>query len=158
MYVHMYGNLFRKDAYIYIHTYMYNPKPYIYIYIYIYIHICMYVHMYGNLFRKDAYIYIHTYMYNPKPYIYIYTYVYVHTYKWKYIKKIRLLLMGTAALYTFLFFLFFDGYCSTVQGLLDWFGVDLGFTELSFIQIDLCEIYQENTPPLLKEVISPTYV
>ena len=38
-----------------------------------------------------------------------------------------------------LFFVFFvDGYCSTVQGLLDWFQVDLGFTELSFIQIDLC--------------------
>ena len=33
---------------------------------------------------------------------------------------------------------FFDGYCSTVQGLLDWFEVDFGFTELSFIQIDLC--------------------
>ena len=33
---------------------------------------------------------------------------------------------------------FFDGYCSTVQGLLDWFEVDLGFTELLFIQIDLC--------------------
>ena len=32
---------------------------------------------------------------------------------------------------------FVDGYCSTVQGLLDWFEVDLGFTELSFIQIDL---------------------
>ena len=29
---------------------------------------------------------------------------------------------------------FVDGYCSTVQGLLDWFEVDLGFTELSFIQ------------------------
>ena len=35
-------------------------------------------------------------------------------------------------------FFFFDGYCSTVQGLLDWFEVDLGFTELSFIQIDVC--------------------
>ena len=33
---------------------------------------------------------------------------------------------------------FLDGYCSTVQGLLDWFEVDLGFTELVFIQIDLC--------------------
>jgi len=33
---------------------------------------------------------------------------------------------------------FLDGYCSTAQGLLDWFEVDLGFTELSFIQIDLC--------------------
>ena len=31
-----------------------------------------------------------------------------------------------------------NGYCSTVQGLLDWFEVDLGFTELLFIQIDLC--------------------
>jgi len=30
-----------------------------------------------------------------------------------------------------------DGYCSTVQGSLDWFEVDLGFTELLFIQIDL---------------------
>ena len=34
-------------------------------------------------------------------------------------------------------FFFFDGYCSTVQGLLDWFEVDLGLTKLSFIQIDL---------------------
>ena len=33
-----------------------------------------------------------------------------------------------------LFFFFFDGYCSTVQGLLDWFEADLGFTELSFIR------------------------
>ena len=31
-----------------------------------------------------------------------------------------------------------DGYRSTVQGLLDWFEVDLGFAELSFIQIGLC--------------------
>ena len=35
---------------------------------------------------------------------------------------------------------FLDGYCSTVQGLLDWFEVDLGCTELSFIQIDLCVV------------------
>jgi len=34
--------------------------------------------------------------------------------------------------------IFLDGYCSTVQGLLDWFEVDLGFTELLFIQKDLC--------------------
>jgi len=34
--------------------------------------------------------------------------------------------------------IFLDGYCSTVQGLLNWFEVDLGFTELSFIQINLC--------------------
>ena len=28
---------------------------------------------------------------------------------------------------------FLDGYCSTVQDLLDWFEVDLGFTELSLV-------------------------
>jgi len=33
---------------------------------------------------------------------------------------------------------FLDGYCSTVQGLLDWSEVDLGFTELLFIQIHFC--------------------
>jgi len=38
-----------------------------------------------------------------------------------------------------------DGYCSTVQGLLDWFEVDLGFTELLFIQIDLCALYSTQT-------------
>ena len=32
-------------------------------------------------------------------------------------------------------FTFVDGYCSTVQGLLDWFEVDLGFTELSFMYL-----------------------
>jgi len=32
----------------------------------------------------------------------------------------------------------FDGCCSTVQGLLDWFEVDLGFPELVFNQIHLC--------------------
>jgi len=32
---------------------------------------------------------------------------------------------------------FLDGYCSTVQGLLDWFEVDLGFAKLLFIQTDL---------------------
>jgi len=31
-----------------------------------------------------------------------------------------------------------DGYFSTVQGLLDWFEVDLGFTEPLLIHIDLC--------------------
>ena len=33
---------------------------------------------------------------------------------------------------------FFDRYCNTVNGSLDWFEVDLGFTDLTFIQIDLC--------------------
>jgi len=40
---------------------------------------------------------------------------------------------------------FLDGYCSTVQGLLDWFEVDLGFAELLFIQIDLCVIHMNTT-------------
>ena len=31
-------------------------------------------------------------------------------------------------------------YCSTVQGLLDWIEVDLGFTKLFFIQTDLCVV------------------
>ena len=30
---------------------------------------------------------------------------------------------------------FLDGYCSTAQGLLDWFEVDWGFTELLFIHL-----------------------
>ena len=30
---------------------------------------------------------------------------------------------------------FLDGYCSTVQGLLDWFEVDLGFPELVFFRL-----------------------
>ena len=34
-----------------------------------------------------------------------------------------------------------NGYCSAVQDLLDWFEVDLGFTELLFIQIDLCVMW-----------------
>jgi len=33
---------------------------------------------------------------------------------------------------------FLDGYCSTVHGLLDLLEPDLGFTELLFIQSDLC--------------------
>jgi len=33
-----------------------------------------------------------------------------------------------------------DGYCSTVQGLLDWFEVNLEFTKLLLIHIDLCVV------------------
>ena len=54
-----------------------------------------------------------------------------------------LFLMGTAALYSRVLQHCTVGYCSTVQGLLDWFEVDLGFTELSFIQIDLCVLVRE---------------
>ena len=41
-------------------------------------------------------------------------------------------------IYPCIYHSYLDGYCSTVQGLLDWFEVDFGFTELLFIQIDLC--------------------
>ena len=53
-------------------------------------------------------------------------------------------------------FSFLDGYCSTVQGLLDWFEVDLRFTELLFIQIDLCAIksWLWNYMPLLQNIVS----
>ena len=39
---------------------------------------------------------------------------------------------------SYVWHVFLDGFCSTVQRLLDWFEVDLGFTELLFIQIRLC--------------------
>jgi len=42
---------------------------------------------------------------------------------------------------------FLDGYCSTVQGLLDWFEVDLGFTKLLFIQTGLyVRVFLFSTP------------
>ena len=53
---------------------------------------------------------------------------------------------------------FLDGYCSTVQGLLDWFEVDLGFTELLFIQIDLCVmcVFDLYSPVSLSLSLSPS--
>jgi len=36
---------------------------------------------------------------------------------------------------------FLDEYGITVQGLLDWYGVDLGFTRPLFIWTDLCVVY-----------------
>ena len=42
---------------------------------------------------------------------------------------------------------FVNGYCSTLPGLLDCFAVDLGFTELSFIQIGLC-VLCVSPPPI----------
>jgi len=80
-----------------------------YIYVYIYIYICMYI-----------------------SYIIIYIYVHIH--------------MSQAVCTCTQDFVcephdmhsFLDGYCSTLQGLLDWFEVDLRFTKLLFIQTDLC--------------------
>ena len=85
---------------------------YVYTYIYSYVFICLCVCMY---------MYICMYIY----------YIHVHQGSGDGL-DLRGYLM-TVVLQTFL-----DGYCCTVQGLLDWFEVDLGFTELLFIQIDLC--------------------
>ena len=122
----------------------------IYVYIYVYIHIHVYIYMYIYI-----YIYIHTFI---NIYVYLHTYIctcisiyiciYIrHIYICLYISPghlyICIIHICTSARYVPRpscngYTIFFDGYCSTVQGLLDWFEVDFGFTELSFIQIDLC--------------------
>ena len=59
-------------------------------------------------------------------YIYIYCYVYIcEVGLGVRVRECFSLVCGFARFVTF----FFDGYCSTVQGLLDWFEVDLGFTQ-----------------------------
>jgi len=45
--------------------------------------------------------------------------------------------------------IFLGGYCSTVQGLLDWYEVDLGFTELSFIRMSYSHIFKHRTSSVL---------
>ena len=47
-------------------------------------------------------------------------------------------------------------YCSTVQGLLDWFEVDVGFTERLFIQINLCVtcVFVHDSPVCNRHTIS----
>jgi len=50
---------------------------------------------------------------------------------------------------------FLKGYCSTVQGLLDWFEVDLGFPELVFIQIDLCNMTHAYLPCFIHDMPYP---
>ena len=56
-------------------------------------------------------------------------------YSWR--KIIEFSILNNVVLMRKLFNLL-NGYCSTVQGLLDWCEVDLRFTELFFIQIHLC--------------------
>jgi len=81
--------------------------------------------------------------------------IYVHVYVcgiFAYTQKMRAECdLDTCALHTYEYMFVYmkcsclEGYCSTVQGLLDWFEVDLGFTELLFIQMDLCAL--EAIPP-----------
>ena len=58
-------------------------------------------------------------------YKYVYTYIYTHT-------NVRIYIYKYTYMHTYMYW-----YCSTVQGLLDWFEVDLGFTKLLFIQTHL---------------------
>ena len=57
--------------------------------------------------------------------IHIYTYMHIHLYITMPCGSRQLHERRFAGVYIHIFF---DGYCSTVQGLLDWFEVDLGFT------------------------------
>jgi len=52
----------------------------------------------------------------------------------------------------------FDGYCSTVQGLLDWFEVDLRFTDLLFIQIETLERVRDQREKCVCVLYSITHV
>jgi len=74
----------------------------------------LYTYMYAFSEHSCMLILIHTH-------IYIYIYICISIYLYIYVYTVVAVL---------------DGYCSTVQGLLDWFEVDLGFTEL-FIQLSL---------------------
>ena len=88
---------------------------YIYIHIYINIYICIHIHIYTNIYKHICiYIYIHTYIF-----------------------RVFLLAVQVSIHYRTgisLHHSFFDWYCSTVHGLLDWFEVNLGFTEVLFIR------------------------
>ena len=98
------------------YTYVYTC-----VYVCVYIHICIYIFIYTHIQIYPTHIHTHTHMH-----------IYIHVYMCACVVGCsgRRRGGGQSA--------FLDGYCSTVQGLLDWFGVDLGSTDLLFIQIDLC--------------------
>ena len=124
---------------------------YIYIYIHMFVYICIYtpvcIYAYTHAYTHTLahthiyiHVYIHAYMYMHMYvsehiciYVYMYIYVYMHI-------CIYLYICSKISIYIVIMLTLLDGYCSTVQGLLDWFEVDLGFTELLFIQIDLCVV------------------
>jgi len=110
---------------IYIHTYI---CIWIYIYIYTYTYIYPFIYIY-------TYIYTHTHIYI---FVYIYIHIYIHIIHVFATPPRRILTLDLCHSDFSLLNPFLDWYCSSVQGLLDWFEVDLGFTELLFIQIDLC--------------------
>jgi len=147
------------------HTYVcVYQMIYAYIYVYvcvyhlIYAHICvisdiyqMYTSMCMSMYMSS--VYICTFIWCVC--IHLYVYIYTSTYQSMHMSSVYIWYTHTYSyviLYAYiscmclcayfrcicLVYTFFDGYCSTVQDLLDWFEVDLGFAELSFIQIDLC--------------------
>jgi len=62
-------------------------------------------------------------------YVYVYIYIYVYIHKWALHIPIHPQMSPTYQ------HAFRDGYCSTIQGLLDWFDVDLGFPELVLFRL-----------------------
>ena len=53
------------------------------------------------------------------------------------------------------YFAFLDGYCSAVQGLLDWFEVDLGFTKLCLFRF-ICVLYVYTSHRVFRRCCSRT--
>jgi len=110
--------------------------------IYVYVYILMYVHVYiERIYWSASWSvcvhvcrYMQTCLYE---YIILYVSLYVFACRVQFFFSMRDMTRAYVW-HDSIHIAFLDGYCSTVQGLLDWFEVELGFTELSFIQIDLC--------------------
>ena len=145
MYIYTFIQLY---IYTFIHLYIYT---FIHLYIYTFIHLYIYsfIHLY-------IYTFIHLYIYTFIHFTHLYIYTFIHLYIYAFIHLY---------IYTFTsehddggpandristvhpkryVACFFDGYCSTVQGLLDCFEVDLGFTELSFTSQEVCSLSDSN--------------
>jgi len=140
-YIHMYLSLSMKYVYICVthlgRIQMYVAQmqvPYTYL---------SYIHMYLSL-SIDVYIY---HISTRRMYIYhISTHICVtHLERIMPLKCMYL----TCISHTFL-----DGYCSTLQGLLDWFEVDLGFTELLCVSY----VYQKNVYQMYVCYVYLTYI
>ena len=125
-----------------------------YTHIRIQLRVCSHIYVYIQTVETHIHTCIHTYIHTVDTHIWIYIYAFIHLRQLRN-KGNRRRIATTPTLtptptrhaqvvcVTFMRQLmrhptFLDGYCSTVQGLLDWFEVDLRFTELLFIQIDLC--------------------
>jgi len=109
---------------LYIHTYVWTDCAlwngvHMYAYMYIHLYICIYLYIYKRIFT----------------YSHVCMYAYMHMYTYKPTVPLHTELCAWNHMYTFFLFFYmymyiyiYNGYCSTVQGLLDWFEGDLGFT------------------------------